>query len=169
MPAGSQHGFSKNYWLFFWLSAFQRCSECTRKDLPPLGVTCVTLKTRQDLITVLLLYLIKDQRQTIPETRRYLMRSLLLGALPMNFPAQLIQLRRQHGFTQQALADTLIRSSATKPAPRNQRWIRWSVWRKHCTSAWTCWCLKKTNVARPMNCACSSRPSATCPKMSAAL
>jgi transcriptional regulator with XRE-family HTH domain len=35
------------------------------------------------------------------------MRSLLLGALPMNFPAQLTQLRRQHGFTQQALADAI--------------------------------------------------------------
>lgn len=35
------------------------------------------------------------------------MRSMPLGILPMNFPAQLIQLRRQHGLTQQALADAV--------------------------------------------------------------
>jgi transcriptional regulator with XRE-family HTH domain len=45
--------------------------------------------------------------QTLSETRGYLMRSMLLGALPMNFPARLIQLRRQHSLTQQALADAV--------------------------------------------------------------
>lgn len=35
------------------------------------------------------------------------MRSLLSGILLMSFPTRLIQLRRQHGLTQQALADAV--------------------------------------------------------------
>jgi transcriptional regulator with XRE-family HTH domain len=35
------------------------------------------------------------------------MRSILLFRLPMNFPAQLVQLRKQQGLTQQALADAV--------------------------------------------------------------